>query len=131
MSFGYHNLEIAEEDRPKTAIILPDDLNLPVRQFEWTRLTFGLASAPGVFQYVTDRLVTPAKEKTPENDLGENVAVYLDDVCVAGNSFCEMKQKLIALFIRIRASGFLLKAKDVRFSKTQWIIWVTPYPQME
>jgi len=42
----YLNLEIHEEDQPKTAIIVPEELGLPARQFQWTRLSFGLASAP-------------------------------------------------------------------------------------
>ncbi|KAK3909670.1 polyprotein [Frankliniella fusca] len=70
LAHGYHNLEIHPDDQPKTAIILPEGLGLAHRQFEFTRLSFGLAAAPGAFQYITDRVITPAKEKTPENDLG-------------------------------------------------------------
>ncbi|KAK3916945.1 Retrovirus-related Pol polyprotein from transposon 17.6 [Frankliniella fusca] len=108
---GYHNLEIHPDDQPKTAIILPEGLGLAHRQFEFTRLSFGLAAAPGAFQYITDRVITPAKVKTPENDLGETVSVYLDDICIGGDNFTQMLQKLEALFNRIRAAGFLLKAK--------------------
>ena len=53
-------------------------------------MSFDLAAAPGVFQYVTDRLVIPAKFKTPDNDLGNAVAVYLDDICLAADNFEEM-----------------------------------------
>ena len=63
LSQGYHNVLLDEKDQPKTAIILPDDLGLPARQFQWTRLSFGLSAAPGIFQTVTDRLILPAKEK--------------------------------------------------------------------
>ncbi|KAK3922772.1 hypothetical protein KUF71_000174 [Frankliniella fusca] len=107
----YHNLEIHPDDQPKTAIILPEGLELAHRQFEFTRLSFGLAAAPGAFQYITDQVITPAKVKTPENDLGETVSVYLDDICIGGDNFTQMLQKLEALFNRIRAAGFLLKAK--------------------
>ena len=108
---GYLNLEIHEEDQPKTAIIVPEELGLPARQFQFTRLSFGLSSAPGIFQYVTDRLVIPAKEKTVDNDLGPNVSCYLDDICIAGSENESMMQRLQAFFNRIRASGLLLKAK--------------------
>ena len=81
LSQGYHNVLLDEKDQPKTAIILPDDLGLPARQFHFTRLSFGLSAAPGIFQTVTDRLILPAKEKNPDNDLGNLVSVYLDDVC--------------------------------------------------
>ena len=65
----------------------------------------------GAFQYITDRIITPAKEKNHENDLGDNVSVYLDDICIGGDNFKQMLQRLVVLFNRIRAAGFLLKAK--------------------
>jgi len=40
MQNAYHCLEIAEEDQEKTAIVLPDDLGLPAREFQFTRLSF-------------------------------------------------------------------------------------------
>jgi len=111
LAHGYHNLLIHEDDIPKTAVILPEDLGLPSRQLEWTRLSFGLSAAPGIFQQVTNRIVRRAQQPTPENDIGPNSGVYLDDICIAGNTFDEMLQRLQALFNRIRASGFFLKAK--------------------
>lgn len=116
LAHGYHNLEVHPDDQPKTAIILPEDLGLPHRQFEYTRLSFGLSAAPGAFQQVTDRLVVPAKEKNEDNDIGDTVAVYLDDVCMAGDNFEQMLQRLVAYFNRVRAGGFLLKAKSVSSS---------------
>lgn len=111
LAHGYHNLEIHPEDQHKTAIILPEGLGLPHRQYEFTRLSFGLSAAPGAFQYITDRIVIPTADPNPQNDLGSHVAVYLDDICLAGTDFKSMLQKLEALLNRIRASGFLLKAK--------------------
>jgi len=111
LASGYHNLEIAEEDIPKTAITLPDSLGLPSRFLEYTRMPFGLSAAPGVFQGVTDRLIRPSLQPTPDCDLGTANGVYLDDICVADDAFVTMLQKIQALFNRIRASGFLLKAK--------------------
>ncbi|KAK3925038.1 Retrovirus-related Pol polyprotein from transposon 17.6 [Frankliniella fusca] len=118
-SHGYHNLEIHPEDQPKTAIILPEGLGLSHRQFEFTRLSFGLSAAPGAFQYITDRVIMPAKEKTPENDLGDTVSVYLDDICIGGDNFPQMLQRLEALFNRIRAAGFLLKAKKCELFQSE------------
>ena len=111
MQNAYHCLEIAEEDQDKTAIVLPDNLGLPARQYNFKRLSFGLSAAPGVFQYIADRIAFPAKQKTPENDLGPTVSVFLDDFAIAGTNFAEMRQRLIAFFNRIRAAGVLLKAK--------------------
>ncbi|KAK3928939.1 Retrovirus-related Pol polyprotein from transposon 17.6 [Frankliniella fusca] len=67
--------EIHPEDQAKTAIILPEGLGLAHRQFEFTRLSFGLSAAPGAFQYIADRIITPAKEKNAQNDLGDTVSV--------------------------------------------------------
>jgi len=53
----------------------------------------------------------PAKQKNVQNYLGPAVAVYLDDICLAGDSFQEMLHRLNALFNRIRAAALLLKAK--------------------
>jgi len=111
LAHGYHNLMIHPDDQAKTAIILPEDLGLPSRQYEYTRMGFGLSAAPGAFQYVTDRLITPAQTPTLDNDLGSKVAVYIDDVCIAGDNFPQMLQRLNAFFNRVRAGGFLLKAK--------------------
>lgn len=93
LAHGYHNLLVHPDDQPKTAIILPEDLGLPWRQYVYLRMGFGLSAAPGAFQQVTDRLVYPAEHSTPENDLGETVAVYIDDVCIAGDTFPEMLQR--------------------------------------
>lgn len=111
LAHGYHNLLIHEDDIPKTAIILPEDLGLPTRQLEWTRLSFGLSAAPGIFQQVTDRIMRRAKVPSLQDDVGPNSGVYLDDICIAGDSFRDMINRLQALFNRIRASGFFLKAK--------------------
>jgi len=48
LSNGYHNLVLRKDAQPTTAIILPDELGLPSRSFEYTRLPFGLAAAPGI-----------------------------------------------------------------------------------
>jgi len=111
LASGYHNLQVAEEDIQKTAVALPDSLGLPSRFFEYTRLPFGLSAAPGVFQSVTDRLMRPSLRPTLDDDIGPASGVYLDDLCVAGDEFPQMLQRIKALFNRIRASGFLLKAK--------------------
>lgn len=57
-----------------------------------------------------------------DNDLGEHVSVYLDDICIGGNDEESMLNKLQALFNRIRAAGFLLKAKKCALFQKE-----TPY----
>jgi len=53
----------------------------------------------------------PPRDRDPNADLGPTTASYLDNCCLAGNSFEEMLQRLIAFFNRLRAAEHLLKAK--------------------
>ena len=84
---GYPNVVLEESAQKKTAIILPDDLGLPARQFEFLRLPLGLAAAPGMFQRIVDRLMMPSVDGDPDADLGPTTSSYLDDCCIAGDSF--------------------------------------------
>ena len=117
LQMGYHNVRIHPNDQPKTAIAIQDDLGLPSRLYQFTRLAFGLSAAPAEFQYVTDRLVTPAKVKTPANNLGDTYGVYLDDVAISSDSFEQMTQRLTAFFNRVRASKMLKAKKCSIFQK--------------
>jgi len=40
-----HNLDIHPDGAEKTAIVIPEDIKLPRRHFEFLKLNFGLASA--------------------------------------------------------------------------------------
>ncbi len=51
MTSGYHQVEIAEEDKDKTAFISPYGL------YQYCRMPFGLAGAPGTFQSVIEDMV--------------------------------------------------------------------------
>ena len=44
--------------------------------------------------------------------------MYLDDICLAGEAFQEMLNRLTAMFNRVRAAGFLLKAKYEIFQES-------------
>ncbi|PFX12147.1 Retrovirus-related Pol polyprotein from transposon 17.6 [Stylophora pistillata] len=66
MVSSYHQIEVAPEDRHKTAFVSPFGL------FQYCRLPFGLARAPGMFQAVIEDML----QVLDTND----VMAYLDDV---------------------------------------------------
>ena len=71
---GYHNIRVAEEDKPKTAIITPWGL------FEWNRAPFGPRNVPACFQRAMNTLFA--------DEIEEQIClVYLDDIIILGHDF--------------------------------------------
>ena len=75
MVSGYHQIEVAPEDPHKTAFVSPFGL------FQYCRLPFGLAGAPGTFQAVIEDMLQVLD--------AEDVMAYLDDVICFHSGFEE------------------------------------------
>ena len=69
--------------------------------FQYTRLPFGVASAPGIFQ------------RTMENVLQDipQVAVYLDDILIGGRTETEHLTIQEQFLVRLKQAGFRLQRK--------------------
>ncbi|XP_061419148.1 uncharacterized protein LOC133349599 [Lethenteron reissneri] len=88
-------VEITEEDRPKTAFTTPMGL------FEFRVLPFGLTNAPATFQRLMELVMRGLQ--------WEQCLIYLDDVIVFSRSLSEHWSRLREVFQRLRAAHLKLK----------------------
>ena len=73
--------------------------------FQYTRLPFGVSSAPAIFQRIMDNLL----QGIPQ------VCVYLDDILVTGKSTEEHLKNLEEVLSRLRNAGMRLKRSKCAF----------------
>ena len=105
MVSGYWQVEVADEDKEKTAFCTPDGL------FEFNVLPFGLCNGPATFQRLMDLVLT--------NLQWSSCLVYLDDVIVVGRTFTEHLRNLESVFQRLRKAGLKLKPKKCAFFRRE------------
>ena len=97
---GYHQVELEEAAKPKTAFIAPQ---CNPSQWEFNYMPFGLKGAPRTFQRMMDRLL---------HGLDYRIAMaYLDDVIVYGATIDECLVNLRLVFERIAQANLKLKPK--------------------
>lgn len=101
LASGYYQIPISEKSQEKTAFVTPDG------QFEYTRMPFGLANAPSVFQRAMHKLLDKSK-------VGY-VIIYMDDVLIPARSFKEAMQRLDEVLNLLREGGLTLKLKKCKF----------------
>ena len=81
---------------------------MPKGLFQYTRLPYGVSTAPAIFQSVMDRILQ-----------GLPVACYLDDILVAGRNKQEHDQRLEQVLQHLPQSGIHLQKEKCLFCQTQ------------
>lgn len=109
---GYHQIEVDQADRRKTAFITRYGL------FEYTRMPFGLCGAPGTFQRAMECVLKGLQWNM--------VLIYLDDVIVASSNMQEHIMHLKEVLQRFRESNLKLKPSKCHFFSAKCIVFGAP-----
>lgn len=101
---GYYQVEMAEEDKPKTAFVCP------LGFYEFNRMPQGVTNAPSTFQRLMERGV---------GDLHLNeVLVFLDDLIVFSDTLEEHETRLMKVLNRLKDYGLKLSPEKCHFFRS-------------
>lgn len=99
---GFHQVEVEERDRAKTAFICP------FGKFQYRRMPFGLTNAPAVFQRLMDDVIVSCMDFA---------CIYIDDVLVVSESWSVHMCHLRAVFEVLKEAGLTCKRSKCVFGK--------------
>ena len=102
---GYWQLEIKEEDRPKTAF------STRTGHYEYVTMPFGLCNAPSTFERAMELLMKGLQWRT--------LILYLDDIVVMGSTFDEHVTRLDEVLDRLGNAGLKLKPSKCHLFKSE------------
>src|SRR5258705_4801569 len=99
---GFWQVEMAPEDREKTAFITPDGL------YQFKRMSFGLCNSPATFQRLMDKVLGGLK--------WTSCLVYMDDVLVHAETFEEHQRRLKLVLDAIQGAGLSMNPSKCSFA---------------
>ncbi|CAD6223516.1 GSCOCG00011753001-RA-CDS, partial [Cotesia congregata] len=115
---AFFQVKMAEKSIPYTAFSVEG-----MGHFEWTRIPYGLAGAPGTFQKGMDRLRANFMKLLIERDLprawSEKVFAYLDDRVVISETYEEHKEILALVFEVFRDAGLAINPDKCKFARSE------------
>ena len=97
---GYHNVELADSAKEKTAFHAP---YCNPSHWEYVYMPFGLVRAPRTFQRLMDRVLQGLDHKI--------ALAYIDDIIVYGATVDEVLDNVGVVLGRLTDAGVKLKAK--------------------
>lgn len=98
---GYYQVEVAEEDKPKTAFVCP------LGFYEFNRMPQGVTNAPSTFQRLMERCV---------GDLHlSEVLVFLDYLIMFSDTLEEHENRLMKVLNRLKDFGLKLSPEKCNF----------------
>jgi hypothetical protein len=105
LSLGYHQIEVAKEDVPKTAFTTRKG------QCEYLRMPFALCSASATFQKLMHSIF--------RHEDWEQCLIYLNDVLIFGRTIDEHLERLKVVLQRLKEAGLKLSPSKCHFLKRE------------
>ena len=105
LASGYHQVEVDEEDREKTAF------STPFGHYEFNRMPFGLTGAPATFQRLMNHLLIGLQWL--------ECFVYLDDIVIYGGNLAEHEARLCRVLQCLREHNLKVKTEECNFLRRE------------
>ena len=101
LAAGFHQIEIASRDIPKTGFSIESG------HYEFVRMPFGLKNAPSTFQRVMDHILGDLQ--------GKRVLCYMDDIIVFSTSLQEHINDLKQVFTKLQDANLKIQLNKTHF----------------
>ncbi|XP_028177583.1 uncharacterized protein LOC114365243 [Ostrinia furnacalis] len=100
LASGYYQIPLDPSSQDKTAFVTPDG------QYQFTRMPFGLANAPSVFQKTINKML---------KDVKNEAFAFMDDIIIPANSISQGMERLKTVLELIKKAGLTLKLSKCLF----------------
>lgn len=101
LAHAYQQVDLEEESKELTTI------NMHKGLFRYNRLSFGIASAPGLFQGLIEKILTDSN----------GVVIYFDDILVFGKILAEHNNNLEKVLGRLEKHNLTVSYKKCSFAQ--------------
>lgn len=101
---GFYHIEVAQNDKHKTAFVTMDE------HFQWNVMPFGLRNAPLIFQ----RIIFNILKRQELTKFSHN---YIDDIIVFSSNFDEHIEHLKKIFNALKEENLKLKLSKCHFAQ--------------